>query len=94
MSAVSGANDLTGFHFCLSQSLAVVSATVFYSVDLYAAAYDDDRDAVDFCGEGCRLMDGIASADVNPLRGHDPYLETGLLSAGKNHAFCRRAQVC
>jgi hypothetical protein len=67
MGAMSGANDLTGFHFCVSQRLAVVSATVFYGVQLSAAAYDNDGDAVDLRGEGCRLVDGIASADVDPL---------------------------
>lgn len=67
MGAVSWADDLTGFHFCVSKSLAVVSATVFYCVKLRAAAYDNDGDPVDLRGEGSRLVDGIASADVDPL---------------------------
>jgi hypothetical protein len=49
------ANDLTGFHFSLSQGLAVVCATVFYCIDVGAAAYDNDGDAVDLRGEGRRF---------------------------------------
>jgi hypothetical protein len=61
------ANDLTGLHFSFSQRLAVVRATVFYGVNISAAAYDNDGDAVDLCGKRCRLQDGVASADIDPL---------------------------
>jgi hypothetical protein len=61
------ADDLTGFHFSLSEGLAVVRATVFYCVNLCPTAYDNDGDAVDLRGEGRRLQDGFTSADVDPL---------------------------
>jgi hypothetical protein len=67
MGPVSWADDFTSFHFGLSQRLAVVRATVFYRVNLGAAAYDNDRDAVDLGGEGHRLVNGLNSTDVDPL---------------------------
>jgi hypothetical protein len=67
MGTMPWAYDLTSFHFGLSQRLAVVCATVFYRVNVRAAAYDNDRDAVDFGGEGGRLVDGLTAADIDPL---------------------------
>jgi len=67
MGTMPWAYDLTSFHFGLSQRLAVVCATVFYRVNVRAAAYDNDRDAVDLGGEGGRLVDGLTSADIDPL---------------------------
>ena len=64
---VSWAYDLTSFHFGLSQRFAVVCATVFYRINLGAAAYDNDGDAVDLGREGYRLVNGLNSADVDPL---------------------------
>jgi hypothetical protein len=43
-----------------------VSATVFYGVQLGAAAYDNHGYAVDFRAEGYRLADGLRAADVDP----------------------------
>jgi hypothetical protein len=70
MGPVSWADDLTSFHFGLSQRLAVVCATVFYRINLGAAAYDNDGDAVDLGREGYRLVNGLNTTDVDPLRGH------------------------
>jgi hypothetical protein len=67
MRAVTWAYDLTGFHFSLSQRLAVVCATVFYRINFRAAAYDNDGDAVDLGGEGAGLPHGLTPADINPL---------------------------
>ena len=67
MGTMPWAYDLTSFHFGLSQRLAVVCATVFYRVNVRAAAYDNDRDAVDFGGEGGRLVDELTAADIDPL---------------------------
>ena len=67
MSTMPWAYDLTSFHFGLSQRLAVVCATVFYRVNVRAAAYDNDRDAVDLGGEGSHLVDGLTAADIDPL---------------------------
>jgi hypothetical protein len=67
MGPVSWADDLASFHFGLSQRFAVVGATVFYRVNLGAAAYDNDRDAVDLGREGHRLVNGLNSTDVDPL---------------------------
>ena len=67
MSPVPRAYNLTSFHFGFSQRLAVVCATVFYRIDTGAAAYDNDGDAVDLGGEGCRLDDGLTSANIDPL---------------------------
>jgi hypothetical protein len=64
---MSRTDDLTSFQFCFSQRLAVVCATVLYGVYLCAAAYDNDRDAVDFGREGCRLQDSFTGADIEPL---------------------------
>jgi hypothetical protein len=47
MRAVSWADDLTRLHFRTLQSLAVMRATVFYGVQLGAAAYDEQREPVD-----------------------------------------------
>jgi hypothetical protein len=47
MGPVSWADNLTSFHFCLSERLAVVCATVFYRINIRTAAYDNDGDAVD-----------------------------------------------
>jgi hypothetical protein len=62
-----GTYDLTGFHFGLSQRLAVVCATVFYRIDFRAAAYDNDGDAVDLGGKGTCLVNGLTRADIDPL---------------------------
>jgi hypothetical protein len=67
MGTVPWAYDLATFHFGLSQRFAVVCATVFYRVYLRAAAYDNDGDAVDLGGEGCRLIYGFTPADIEPL---------------------------
>jgi hypothetical protein len=67
MGPMSRADNLTSFHLGLSQRLAVVCATVFYRINIAAAAYDNDRDAVDLHGEGHRLVNGLNSADVDPL---------------------------
>jgi len=63
-------NDLTGFHFGLSKGFAVVCATVFYCIDLQAAAYDNNRDAVDLYRQRLRLMNRVTGANIDPLRGH------------------------
>jgi hypothetical protein len=67
MGSMAWTYNLTSFHFGLSQRLAVVRATVFYGINLGAAAYDNDGDAVDLGGERCRLVNGIAPADIDPL---------------------------
>jgi hypothetical protein len=65
--AMPRANNLTGFHFSLSQCLAVVCATVFYCVGLRAAAYDNDGDAVDLNRQKCCFLHRFTAADVDPF---------------------------
>jgi hypothetical protein len=67
MGPVSWADNLTSFHFGLSERLAVVCATVFYRVNTRTAAYDNDGDAVDLGREGYRLVNGLNRADIDPL---------------------------
>jgi hypothetical protein len=52
MGPVSRTYDLTRFHFCTLQRLAVMCATVFHCVKLRATAYDEYRKAVDIRGKG------------------------------------------
>jgi hypothetical protein len=61
------ADNLTGLHFRFSQRLAVVCATVFCGVDLGAAAYDNNGDAVDFRRVGSALYHRITGAYIDPL---------------------------
>ena len=66
MGTMPWAYDLTSFHFGLSQRLAVVCATVFYRVNFRAAAYDNDRDAVDLGGEGAvSLTDSLPPTSIH-----------------------------
>jgi hypothetical protein len=50
MGPVSRANNLTGLHFRPLQRFAVVRATVFYCVKIWAAAYDKEGHPVDIHG--------------------------------------------
>jgi hypothetical protein len=67
MGPVSWADNLTSFHFGLSERLAVVCATVFYRVNTRTAAYDNDGDAVDLGAKGGRLVNRLNRADIDPL---------------------------
>jgi hypothetical protein len=64
------ADDLTGFHGSLPERLAVVCTTVFHCVDVFATPYDNNRDAVDLSRIGRRLVNGLARADIDPMRRH------------------------
>jgi len=63
---MSRADDLTGFHLRSGERLAVVRTTVFYRVQLGAAAYDNHCHAVDLYREGRRLADGVRAPNVDP----------------------------
>jgi len=66
MSTMPWAYNLTSFHFGLSQRLAVVCATVFYRVNVRAAAYDNDRDAVDLGEKGAvSLTDSLSLTSIH-----------------------------
>src|ERR1700724_245677 len=60
------ADDLTALHLRSGERLAVVRATVFYRVQLGAAAYDNHCHAVDLDREGCSFADGVCAPDVDP----------------------------
>ena len=70
MGPVSWADDLTRLHFRTFQRLAVMCATVFYCVELFSTAYDNDGGAVDLDRERSAFLNGIAAADVNPIGAH------------------------
>src|SRR5579863_3382806 len=75
--AVAGTNELARLHLGTGEGFAVVCATVFYCVQLAAAAYDNHRRAVDLGRERYALAELAGRADVDP--------------AAQNIPVCRRA---
>jgi len=60
------ADDLAGLDLRTIEGLAVVSAAVFDGVKVVTAAHDDDRQAVDFDGEGSGLGEVRSGAYIDP----------------------------
>src|SRR4030081_3408656 len=86
MRPMPGADDLTRLDFRPVQRLAIMCATVFYGVQLRAAAYDQHSKPVDIRRKRPRIPERVCAADVHPVAAH----ETGL-SLTQNIPVCRRA---
>jgi len=66
-------------------------ATVFQGVHVGAAAYDEQGEPVDICGERSRVLDRICAANVHPIAAHVGI--GGQTGPGRtqNIPVCRRA---
>src|SRR5882757_360043 len=86
MSPVPRADDLTRLDFRTLQRLTVMRATVFYGIQLGAAAYDKHGKPVDICRNRSWVLDRVRAANVHPLATHE--IRLALI---QNIPVCRRA---